>query len=171
MVNFRVNDELSTTLDAPWAELALTREIYGIIQSLNLRPFSKGHDGGVHLAKQRLRSLAGQLSRSPLTMLTSLRVSLLQMFIDRLDDIPPEVVARTLATSLFEALTEENAVRSCDPCVYVGEASDTIRLNQLVIAVGPTIGLGDEFLVARALKERSFDLGGVKLWVSSHNFD
>jgi hypothetical protein len=96
---------------------------------------------------------------------------LLRTFIARLGDLPPEVVARTLLASLHEVLADPKGAHDEGACAYVGEPPETIELDQAVVAVGATIGLGDEFLVARALHERAADLGGVKVWVSSHNPD
>src|SRR5690349_5463240 len=171
MENIRADRELSNPSSSSWTELALTRELYGILQSLNSRPFSKGHDGAIHEAKLQLRWLSDQLPQLSLNALTKPMVSLLETFVARLDDLPPEVVARTLIASLYEVLADSQRASMESACAYVGEPLETIKLDQVVVAVGTTIGLGDEFLVARALSERAANLGGVKLWISSHNAD
>ena len=158
----------STPPIGPWGELALTREMYGILQSLDSRPFSKGHDGAVHQAKKQLKALGAELSRLPRGMLTESRATILRLFIDSLDDLPPEVVARTLVSSLHQVLAAGED--GDQPCTYAGPPP-RVELDQVVVAVGPTIGLGDEFLIARALAERAGDLGGTKLLVSSNNLD
>jgi hypothetical protein len=151
--------------------LVLTRELYGILQSLNSRPFSKGHDGAVDQAKRQLRVLGAQLADVPRSLLTDSHVALVRLFIDSLADLPPEVVARTLAASFHEVLrgAEDPVVEP--PCSFVATVPETIEIEQIVVGVGSTIGLGDEFLLARALHERARELGRVKLSVSSHNID
>jgi hypothetical protein len=156
-------------LEPDWAEFVIVRELYGLLQALGSRPFSKGHDGPVAEAAEQLRSLGRELEHVSHSLLADSHRATIRSFLDAADALPPEVVARTLLTSLHDALA--GADDTLAPRSFVARIPDTLQPERLVVTVGATIGIGDEFLFARALAERAQELGGVDLAVSSHNAD
>jgi hypothetical protein len=153
---------------APWLEESICREVFGILQHIASRPLSKGHDGPVQQAKERLRDARDQLSGVRRQLLGDSHFAVLGTLIDQLDQIPPEVIARTLIGPLGNLLSRPRNGNGAYPCCFVAEPT-ALAVSRLVVAVGPTIGLGDEILAARALLERARRLPGVTLHVSTHH--
>ena len=56
-------------------------------------------------------------------------------------------------------------------CCFVSPFPFPKHTKTLIVLIGPTIGIGDETLMARAVLERARQLGGLSVWVSSHNHD
>ncbi len=170
MENLRVEKCVKAPADSrPWVELALCRDIYGILQTLATRPLSKGHDGAVLRARERLKQDAEELARNRREILGDSQLQLLRTFIHRIEHVPPEVVARTLIGPLGDLLGQSRNGHVEYPCSFVADLLEQ-NVSHLVVTVGPTIGLGDEILAARALIERGRSLGKVSLLVSTHHF-
>jgi len=152
-----------------WREVALCREIFGTFQSLAMRPLSRGHETAIIEAQQRLRSLTSDLDGGPGAVLNLDQRSLLASFVKQLGVLPTEVIARTFLESLREALKRVGRDTEDLACSYVTNPPD-VGLRRLVVTAGPTIGLGDEVLVARALIERA-RLCGVTLEIATRNYE
>ena len=83
---------------------------------------------------------------------------------------PDLVESQPLVGPLGNLMSRSPEGRSEYPCCFVAEPAG-LSLERLVVAMGPTIGLGDEVLAARALVERAQAVTGVSIHVSTHNFD
>jgi hypothetical protein len=153
-----------------WVEYGICREIFGIVQHVASRPLSKGHDGALHNARFQLRDACQQLDQIDRSILSPTLFALIRTLVQQPEQIPLEVIARTLVGSLGSLLSQNVDPGTECPCCFVDPPGD-LSLERLVVAVGPTIGLGDEVLAARALVERVRAFTGMSIHVSTHHFD
>src|SRR5688500_16710337 len=108
---------------APWGERAICQEIYSILQHIATSPLSKGHDGAVQEAGERLKQATEQLTCLRRRLLNDSHLSLLNVLIGQVGRIPLEVVARTLIGPLGDLLSRRNGHGEY-PCCFVAEPSN-----------------------------------------------
>lgn len=147
--------------------ILLCREAYGILQGLAMRPLSEGDDGALLSALVALRTIEEKLADIGTGdhQLTALR-----FFIGQIDRLPPTMIARTLVRSLESRLLSITGSDVEFPQAFTSPAVTPRSLEKLVVQVGPTIGVGDETLLARAWLERAQHMG-VRLAVCTRRPD
>ncbi len=155
------------TLEKDWYAHAVLRELYGLIQLFFFRDhLTVGNDIALIGAQSEFRELtedfastamaAGapqlssylrEISFSPITQLD-------QQYLSE----PLDMLHNALATHLPGSRHQPH---------YLEQVRIPDSIEELVIAVGATIGVGDELLLAQAINERARSVNGVKLKVSS----
>jgi len=153
------------------AELQLCRELHGIFQSLATRPISEGNDGAVLGALRDVQALMAELDGLPRALLPEQRLRALKSMADQLPRLPPQTVARSLVRGLEDLLADVASPDLDYPLAFHASPTGKPALRALAVQVGPSIGVGDELLLGRALVERARALGEVTLHASSRRPD
>lgn len=153
-----------------WREFHICRELYGSLVTLATRPISKGNDIALIEGKRFIKTLINDLEKSSRQILLDHHISLIQNMLALADSIPLQNMANSIVGSLHQLLARQ--VSDCDkfPIFYARKFYIEKDMERLVVSVGPTIGLGDEILLAKALVERAC-LGNITLYIETQRFD
>lgn len=156
---------------APWRENLLLRELEATMRTLAARVLSYGNTQALLEAREGIGALIETLSEDTSSEVLSRRaIEALATLFRASDGHPPAAFARLAVNALEDALTVAygEMAGAGEPAVVThGAAALPGRIREVVVEVGPTIGLGDELLFAAALAERGEAAPGVSLRVSS----
>lgn len=149
---------------SPWREVALVRELHGLAQVLSTRPWSVGNEIALLRARDDLVEL-GWSGVAELSSSAAPLAAVIERILADAEGVAPQALGARMLEPLARHLRED---RTCSDVLdlYLPSTVATPRPEVLVVSVGPTIGIGDEFLVARALARRCKALG-THLCVSS----
>src|SRR5690606_31459563 len=86
------------------------------------------------------------------------------------DVVPLQLAANSVVRCVHHYLKNFPSRASRWPSLHLTPYRSGTQLLQLVVSVGPTIGLGDEFILARSLLERAADVGA-QIHVETRRFD
>ena len=157
--------------DSTTRELLLLRELYGHLLTLATRPLSAGNyvthessrKSASAIVENLLSSGVGLMGRKPLSLVRNM-----------LGAVGPQVPVQAIAGAVVQAvgqLLRDAHGESLSNCIQqYSEPDRPMPLSQLFVSIGPTIGVGDEFILAVALGERASQYG-VELHVETSRPD
>jgi hypothetical protein len=141
-----------------YSELLIARELYGHLLTLGMRPFSEGNDLAFTEAQQQIALLLAGLRDTPRTIFTDARLQLVETMLRQCDVIPIKEIAQTVVRPIRELFdvrwTDAGYVHLRDYAMW-----PALPLDRVIVSVGPTIGIGDEILMAHALLDRAARCG------------
>ncbi|MBD2896929.1 hypothetical protein amrb99_58810 [Actinomadura sp. RB99] len=142
-----------------WSEYVRVRELHGILHSLANRPLSAGNQSAVRSAQKKIGALLAELAAesSADSLMQPEVLSVLMPVLGAAGGDMPMTAARSVVGSVGAALRGSFPVAP-EPICHVARL-DPASVRRLVVQMGPTIGLGDELLLARALAERAAATG------------
>lgn len=153
------------------AQVSCCRDAYGHLQSLAMRPRSEGNAAAIDHAVASIRQILEVLQASPDPIIPADVVQLSRRLFTTRSRMRPEMAARTLLSTFEWALRALPDPNEGLPLSFAPVGDRAPPISEAVVQVGPTIGVGDELLIARALSERVAELGGIPLRVSSSRPD
>lgn len=138
-----------------YSEFFISVELYGHLLSLATRPLSKGNDIAVKEAESAINACIDKLSLGDYLIISDKQVEMMKNLLAISDIIPLQNIARTVISSLHQTLKLQKQGSSHWPVLYKTNFKKNDNLQKIVISIGPTIGLGDELILAKALTERA----------------
>jgi len=138
-----------------YSEFFISLELYGHLLSLATRPLSEGNDIAVKEAKNAINACIDQLSLGDYLIISDKQIEMIKNLLAISDVIPLQNIARTVISSLHQILKFQKQESSHWPVLYKTNFKKNDNLQKIVISIGPTIGLGDEFILAKALTRRA----------------
>lgn len=154
-----------------WRSLVLLREIYGHVHTLLMRDMSSGNDLAVAGALGELADLTRMLKSNQPEGLPAELVPFFEEVVRRHQVYRPEKTSWPLMSRLKTQLERLQPRRDGFDVSHVQEPKLNGTLSHVVIAVGSNIGVGDEFLAAKAIGSRIMSLKGPLLHVSTRRPD
>jgi hypothetical protein len=141
-----------------YSELLVARELYGHLLTLGMRPFSEGNDLALIDAQRQIADLLTSLRGTQRAVFTDARLQLIEVMLRQTDVVPIAEVAQAIVRPIRELFAlrwaDDGYVHLRDYCMW-----PPLPLDRVIVSVGPTIGIGDEILMARALIERAARCG------------
>lgn len=153
-----------------YVEYIIARELYGNLLSLATRPLSKGNDIALRDAKSSIEACIDKLSARHTVMLSNKKIEMIKNMLEMSDFIPLQSIAGTIVSSLHRMLKSHHSELNYWPVLNGKCPVGYNELERLVVTVGPTIGLGDEFILAKALIRRSNQCN-ILLYVETKRID
>jgi hypothetical protein len=154
--------------DDRYYELLLGRELYGHLLTLAWRPMSTGNDVAVSKGWELVRLLLSRIRKVKGVIFTDTRLELIESILDEDGALSGEDGARIVVSALAKLVSVPFTRNYTD--LYDEEWWPAQDLDRVIVSVGPTIGIGDELLMARALVGKLAP-AGVTLEVESERAD
>ncbi len=142
-------------------ERLLTRELYGHLVVLATRPLSSGNRVTQEGSRRSVDEILAQLERHAQQVLSMRSLGVLREMVATSGATAP---IRVTAGAVLRALSLELR-RSCDngsiarTLHHSDESRPLQPLKRLLVSIGPTIGVGDELIMANALVDRAARCG------------
>ncbi len=153
-----------------YEEFCLVLELYGHLLSLATRPISRGNDVAFHRAWNSVVSLLDILKQSEHGLISCERLEVVEHILRLSGAIPYKNRARTVLRLLKDSLTGQASGCAGYSRLRRGQFAPPPHLRRVVVALGPTIGLGDEFIVARAIAAKT-SAAPMALQIETHHFE
>lgn len=147
----------------------MCRELFGFLLTLATRPFSDGNDIALLENKRVTNTLVSKLEKSPRRLLSDRHLRLIRSILNLADTIPIQSVAGTITGALSDLLSGLSADYLGLSVQYNEKLPSIKEINRIVISIGPTIGVGDEILIAKALVER-IQADDIAVYVETRRF-
>jgi hypothetical protein len=168
------SEELDLT---PWREHLVLRELVATMATLTSRVLSYGNREALREAGSAMEDLLSLLAQpGGCGSLISLpAVETLLVLLKALQDVTPATFAKLALSSVDESLAVAYADMKSEServeMAYGGRHLPHRSVEEVLVEVGPTIGLGDELLFASAIAERVASAPHVKITASSRRRD
>ena len=137
------------------AEYHASLHLYGHLLSLSTRPISKGNDIAIQDAVREIESCMHYIRREGNCLVPTSLLEIIKCTLDMSHSIPLRNLAQVVIGSLNRVLTSVNLDSNSWPVSINAGYMNVQSLERIVVSVGPTIGLGDELILAKALIEKA----------------
>ncbi len=136
------------------SEYHASLHLYGHLLSLSTRPLSIGNDIAVHDAVKEIESCMYCIRREGNCLVPASLLEIIKCTLDMAHSIPVRNLAQVVIGSLNKVLTSVNSDSNSWPVMINSGYVNAQGIERIVVSVGPTIGLGDELILAKALIEK-----------------
>lgn len=129
--------------------------LYGHLLSLSTRPMSEGNDIAIKDAVDEIQSCANHICKQGNNLIPVPIIEIIRNMLEMSDMIPVRNLAQVVTGSVSKILLGLDSECSAWPVAPPHGYAPQKDLERIVVSVGPTIGLGDELILAKALIEKA----------------
>jgi hypothetical protein len=139
-------------------EYLLLRRLYGQLLVLAERPMSEGNEIAWHDAQDSVSHILSHLTALKSDLGTTI-AGILSPVAGSREEVMARMCAKSVVGSLGGALARSCTHGAAVPRFFRKRFEHSSALDRVYVAVGPTIGIGDELLAARGLTGCAAELG------------